>query len=371
MIAAVAVALTVLLVTLIGLLGRFEGPADKISILVLAALPPVGICAAYTLTAGLTLTTAAVSAGSILIGTALATWWEPARLNAAARRPVANLFALTLPQLATLGIVGFFLSWIGVTVAALSTLNQTAVTFTLLVAAGVSAYFGRGRKGLAVTSLTILIVIAVLIVVGGIVGGSIPGLADPGLSIAPTEPIPVLLYALAVIATTAASPQLRATAVDRRGFVLVAGLVVSLLTFATLVGVLLLVGGALQVPSVPASTLVAFVPASVAAIICGLVSFVGIASAGQILRKDPPMLWGPLARADSSQHSWYPRALATCLGSAIVAVFALPALSPVVWVPVLAVTAAVGWFLQRLSDDSVPADSAQAIDPAKEHSQTV
>ena len=282
MISVIAVAVTLTVVAQIGLLGKTKGNLDVTpSKVIVALLPSVAIAGAAGFHNGFTLTWAIIAVLAILIGSIGAVLLgAPSASNAGvAVRGLESAIAFAI----ALVIGAMFVSWIASMIAAFSTLNYFVVVILIVIAGAATAY-GRGAsRGLAKTAAIIFAVIAVLTLVAGFVGGSAKFLNDPVIFYNHVGVGSMVIYGLAVLVVTALNPALREAGGKDKGAVIKGAVVTSGLTLISYLGLLLLFGGAIQLPSVPMQTVVAYIPPSLAGILIVLASIVGAVGAAAVL----------------------------------------------------------------------------------------
>lgn len=346
--AIIAAAVTLTVVAQVGLLGKMGGQADVTPSKVLVALlPSVAVAGAAGFYHGFTLTWAIVAVLAILIGAVVAVYLGP---PSASKAGVATRGLESAIAYAILLVIGaLFVSWIASTITAFSTLNYWAVV-AFIVVAGAAVAFGRGSsRGLAKTAAIIFSVVAVLMLVVGFVGGSFKFLGDPVIYYDQVGIGHVLVYGLAVLVVTALNPGLREMAGDNRSSVIRGAIITAVFTFLGYLGLLLLFGGAIQLPSVPMHTVVAYVPPALAAIFIVLLSIVGAVGVAVVLRN-------AVSQSRSVTESAYHiqrRDLAVgghfIFAAIVLALLSSAALSPQVLVPLAALLAIAGFVISAVS----------------------
>lgn len=282
MIAIIAVAATLTIVAQIGLLGKFAGANEVTPSKVLVALlPSVAVAGAAGFHAGFTITWAIVAVLAILLGALGAVLLGPTTVSNAG---VATRGLDSAISYAVLLVIGsMFVSWIASIITSFSTLNHVVVV-VLIVLAGAAVAFGRGSsKGLAKTAAIVFAVVSVLMLVVGFVGGSAKFLNDPVIFIDHAGFGTILMYGIAVIVITALNPGLRDAAGVNRSAVVRGAVATAGFTLLGYLGLLLLFGGAIKVPSVPMQTVVAYVPDSLAGVFLVLASIIAGVGAAAIL----------------------------------------------------------------------------------------
>lgn len=364
--AIVAAAATLTVVAQIGLLGKMDGQSDVTPSKVLVALlPSVAIAGAAGFHNGFTLTWAIVAVLAILIGAIAAVYLGPPSESKAgvATRGLESAIAYAI-----LLVVGaLFVSWIASTIAAFSTLNYWAVV-VFIVIAGAAVAFGRGAsRGLAKTAAIIFGVVSVLMLVGGFVGGSFRFLNDPVIFYNHVGFGQILIYGLAVLVVTALNPGLREMGGSSRSAVVRGAVVTVVFTFLGYLGLLLLFGGAIQLPSVPMHTVVAYVPPLVAGVFIVLLSIVGAVGAAAVLRNAV----GQSRSVTESAYHIKRRDLAVgghfIFASIVLALLASAALVPQILVPLGALLAIVGLIIglvSRRKHGAAGVEGAHAEEPA-------
>lgn len=282
MISVIAVAAALTVVAQVGLLGKITPSSDVTPSKVLVALlPSVAIAGAAGFHSGFTLTWAVIAVVAILLGAFVAVYLGPPSESKAgvAVRGLESAIAYTI----VLVVGAMFVSWVASVITAFSTLNHFVVVI-LIVIAGAAVAFGRGSsRGLAKTTAIIFGVIAGLTLVAGFVGGSAKFINDPVIFYDQVGLASILTYGLAVLVVTALNPGLREAAGTNRSAVVKGAVITVILTFLGYLGLLLLFGGAIQVPSVPLHTVVAYVPPVLAGVLIVLASVVAGVGAAAIL----------------------------------------------------------------------------------------
>lgn len=362
--AIIAAAATLTIVAQIGLLGKTDGQSEVTPSKVLVALlPSVAIAGAAGFNHGFTLTWAIVAVLAILIGAIAAVYLGPPSQSKAgvATRGLESAIAYAI-----LLVVGaLFVSWIASTIAAFSTLNYWAVV-VFIVIAGAAVAFGRGSsRGLAKTAAIIFGVVSVLMLVAGIVGGSFTFINDPVIFYDHVGIGQYLIYGLAVLVVTALNPGLREMAGSSRSAVIRGAVITVVLTLLGYLGLLLLFGGAIQLPSVPMHTVVAYVPPLVAGIFIVLLSIVGAVGTAAVLRNAV----GQSRSVTESAYHIKRRDLAIgghfIFAAIVLALLASAALVPQVLIPLGALLAIAGMIIGAASIRKHGAASADDV-PAQE-----
>ncbi|MFZ1362591.1 MAG: hypothetical protein WAS05_06620 [Candidatus Nanopelagicales bacterium] len=362
-IAAAAIALTV--VAQIGLLGKIAGQSSVTPSKVLVALlPSVAIAGAAGFHHGFTLTWAVVAILAILIGAVVSVYLGPPSESKAgvATRGLESAIAYAI----LLVIGALFVSWIASTIAAFSTLNYWVVV-VFIVVAGAAVAFGRGSsRGLAKTAAIIFCVVAVLMLVVGVVGGSFQFLGDPVIFYNQVGFGQILIYGLAVLVVTALNPGLREMGGTSRPAVIRGAIITAVFTFLGYLGLLLLFGGAIQLPSVPMHTVVAYVPPVLAAIFIALLSIVGAVGAAAVLGN-------AVSQSRSVTESAYHikrRDLAVgghfIFAAIVLALLASAALRPEILIPLGALLAIAGFIIGMVSRRRHGIADATAETPTQE-----
>lgn len=348
MIAIIAVAATLTVVAQVGLLGKLEGSSAVTPCKVLVTLlPSVAVAGALGFSAGFTLTWAVVAAIAIVLGVLLAVVLGPPSASAAG---VATRGLGSAISYAVILVVGsMFVSWIASVATAFSTLNHLVVV-VLVVLAGAAVAFGRGSsRGLAKTATIIFAVVAVLMLVIGFVGGSASFLNDPVIFYDQVGLGSVILYGLAVVLVTGLNPAIRDAGGESRGTTLRGGIATALFTLVGYLGLLLLFGGAIKIPSVPMQTVVAYVPPTVAGVFLVLVSIIAAVGAGTVIAS---AVRQSLNVTESAYHIQR-RELARAGHIAVAGLFlfGLAAISPKpqYLVPLAALLAVVGWVIDTVA----------------------
>lgn len=278
MFTAVAIAGVATLYALVGLLGRsVTGPSRGVWTCYVSALPVMIASGAATLAIGFSISSAVIAAVTVVVailasGAVSRSGWNDLRPGT----PASSITAWLCSLVVVVGLSVFLVDFATGLVSDLTGLRYWPVAL-LLVVGGVVAGFGRrGQVGQARVALIGISVIAVLLLVLGAVLGSPSYLG--------TEMIPAgvpgwkenIAFPIALVVATLAHPGIGpgkgAGAKATVSTAVLAGLTV---LFA-MGGLLMLMGGLIQVPSVELNALVAFMPPSLNAAIAVLAAGLGL-----------------------------------------------------------------------------------------------
>lgn len=268
----VAVAAIATLYAIVGLLGRPTMGSDRgVWSSYVSSLPIMIASGAATLAIGFSISSAAIAAVTvflavILAGTVSSAGWFGVRRAA----PAASMTSWLCSVVVVVGLCVFLVDFAAGLVADLTGLRYWAVAM-LLVAGGVAAGFGRrAQVGQARVALIAISVIAVLLLVLGAVLGSPAYLG--------TEMIPAgtpgwqenIAYPIALIVAALAHPGIGPGKSASSRATIITAVVAGLTVLLAMTGLLMLMGGLIQVPSVELNALVAFMPPQVNALIAVL-----------------------------------------------------------------------------------------------------
>ncbi|MGV1036767.1 MAG: hypothetical protein ACOYD0_07035 [Candidatus Nanopelagicales bacterium] len=363
-------------VALLGLLGRKQtGEAWPAQIIVYAL--PLGIVAAgYSASIGINLGWTLVAGLSIFLAVLAGglTGQHPALADRESK-PVAAGLNLALTGLISVGLAVIVLLWASHLMSAFSYLDGFWVRIVLVGAAVAYSIGGRSSAGLSRTILVLIIIGAVAMFGIGFVAGDTSGLTAPQVPVPPLSPVTAVLYAVGVIIIGAGYPVLRASGNHNRARVWTAAVVLALVVVVTLVGILMLYGGAFQLPSLVINVLPVYSPPVVSAVICGLLAIISTVVVGAAIN-------AAAGSAAQIEPSWYKHAdehpaprrrVAIVLGVAVL-VLAWLEPTPQALVAVLAVLGFANliaeWIIRRnhqphgRASDAVGSEDSPATDSA-------
>lgn len=285
MIAVLAVAGALTLLVIFGLLGRSRRPGGlRFSQICLLTLPIMTVSAAATLSVGFTLPSAVIASVTVLVAILAAALTKAP--NWARTWPVAPATTGLAWACSIVVATGFVVVLLELTVwlvADFTNLNYQAVTL-VVVAAGVGAGLGR-RSSLGQARIVMAVVFAatVLLFVGGLAMGSADSFGDPTLTVGVPGWVENIVFPIAVVIAAAANPELRRVDATQRRGLIVAAVGMAVATALSFVGLLMIVGGAIQVPSVQLNSLVAFLPDSVSAILALIAALIGAVATARLV----------------------------------------------------------------------------------------
>lgn len=265
MFTAVAVAAIATIYALVGLLGRpTTGPSRGVWSCYVGALPIMIASGAATLAVGFSITSAVIAAVTVLVailaaGAVSPAGWYDLRSGA----PASSITTWLCSLVVVVGLSVFLVDFATGMISDLTGLRYWPVAL-LLVVGGVVAGFGRkGQVGQARVALVVISVIAVLLLVLGAVLGSPSYLG--------TEMIPAgvpgwhqnIAYPIALVVATLAHPGIGPGKGTGAKATVTAAVLAALTVLFAMGGLLMLMGGLIEVPSVELNALVAFMPAPV------------------------------------------------------------------------------------------------------------
>lgn len=285
MIAVLAVVGALTLLVLFALLGRPNRQGRQhLSQICLLTLPIMTVSAAATLSVGFTLTSAAIATVTVLLALLAAVLTKAPDWAATMRpAPAATALAWVCSIVVATGFVVVLLELAIWLVADFTNLNYQGVAF-VVVAAGVGAGLGRRSSlGQARIVMTIILVAAVLLFVGGLAMGSVDSFGDPTLTVGVPGWPENIVFPIAVVIAAAANPELRRVDATQRRALVVAAIVMGVATALSFTGLLMIVGGAIEVPSVQLNSLVAFLPDSVGAILALIAALIGAVATARLV----------------------------------------------------------------------------------------
>ncbi|MDP4013658.1 MAG: hypothetical protein U0990_06305 [Candidatus Nanopelagicales bacterium] len=344
MIAAIAVSGTLGILVLLGLLRRpSENDAHALTRLYPIALPVFTASSAATLASGYTIWSALIAAATSLVALLVAAaipapdW--PALLN---RAPAATALTWLSSVAVLVGFLVLFVEFGAGLVANVTNLNYKAVAL-LVVAAGVcTGVGGGGQVGRSRFVIVTVSVAAVLSAAGGVIAGSASSLTDPAINIGDPGWAGNIAFPIAVILAATLLPGLRGSGSGGARATVVPAVVMAATLLVLMTGLLMVVGGAIELPSVQLNAIIAFLPLGidvlVAVILAVLVVTVvaagtrlAIQSVDEIRPSLPREGGGPMIRI------WSAVVLAV-----VVAVLAISRPAPVTVIVILALTAVIG-----------------------------
>lgn len=274
----VAVAAIATLYAVLGLLGRPTAGSDRgVWSSYVSALPIMIASGAATLAIGFSISSAVIAGVTVFIAVILAgivssAGWFDVRRGA----PASSMTSWLCSVVIVVGLCVFLVDFASGLIADLTGLRYWAVAM-LLVAGGVAAGFGRrAQVGQARVALIVISVIAVLLLILGALLGSPSYLG--------TEMIPAgtpgwqenIAYPIALIVAALAHPGIGPGKSAGRKATITTAIVAGLTVLVAMTGLLMLMGGLIQVPSVELNALVAFMPPPVNAIIAVLAAGLGL-----------------------------------------------------------------------------------------------
>ena len=337
-----------------------------------AVLPSVAVCATATLRNGFNWLSMCLSIGALILGVILAGILGPTGHFKLATQPVRAGIALMCFAVLLLGLGGHAISWTATLISAFTPLNISVVAFAMAAASAVCVFGLGATRGLARTAMVIVVATAVIMLLGGIFIGSVAALGDPVIHVGKPGFGSNVIFTIAVVLVTGLNPGLRDIGKSNRPQILVGASVVIVCTALTLFGMLALVGGAIQLPSAPLSTFVAYLPPALVAVIGGVLAIVGVVVGAQLMDVLFDM------SAESHQFMWPNaslvriRLIASIVAGAILAILSIWQPSPSWAVPTLALLGVIGFVAQKLSvrRDNAAAEATTDDEVASETAST-
>ncbi len=262
MFTAVAVAAIATIYALVGLLGRpTTGSSRGVWSCYVSALPIMIASGAATLAIGFSITSAVIAAVTVFVailaaGAVSPSGWYDLRSGA----PASSITTWLCSLVVVVGLSVFLVDFATGMISDLTGLRYWPVAL-LLVVGGVVAGFGRkGQVGQARVALVVISVVAVVLLVLGAILGSPSYLG--------TEMIPAgvpgwqqnIAYPIALIIATLAHPGIGPGKGARAKATVTTAVLAGLTVLLAMGGLLMLMGGLIQVPSVELNALVAFMP---------------------------------------------------------------------------------------------------------------
>ncbi len=282
---AFVVAAALVVVALIGLLGRVTDQPARMSQIVVYALPLGIVSAGYAASTGITLMWAIVAFAAVVVGALLASRLGPQRaLVATDDAAGAAGLGAAAGALITLGLAGVGVIWAANLVASFSALNRYIIAGGIVAAGVAIAVGGAALKALSRTVLFLVIIGAVAMAGLGYSTGSPAGLTSPEIPLPAPSPAIAALYALGIVLIGAAYPLLRATGAVRGLKVGIGGLIVAAVCLTAVLGMLMLYGGSFSLPSLVINVFPGYAPMSLSAVICALIALIGAVLAGVGIR---------------------------------------------------------------------------------------
>lgn len=348
----IAVLLGVVLtgVGLLGLLGRLSAGPATTSQLVVYALPLGIVAPGLAAGVGMTLGWALVAGASVFLAVLAGGLLGRQRvLDDLDTRPGAAGLNLACSGIVSLGLGAVTITWASEIIGAFSYLNGSVVGVVLVLAGVAYAIGGRSSVGLSRFVVGLVVLGAIAMVGIGYVMGDVSGLTAPAIPLPAVGMGEGLLYAVGVVLIGAGYPVMRSAGAGHAGRVVIAAVVVTLVSFATVVGVLILYGGAFQFPSLIIEILPVYTPIALSALICALLAVVStvvagatIHTAGQYVGVVHPRLMIATERTIGSPRLWVSLGLAAVL---VLVLWLAPSPSWIVFV--LAVLAVVNLLAER------------------------
>ena len=281
MVIAIVLGIVATAVALIGLLGRAASGQARVSQLIVYALPLGLVAYGYAASVGITLGWALVAAVSavlaILAGGLLG--HQPA-VSDQQTRPGAAGLNLVCSGLISLGLGAITILWASHMIAAFSYLDRTVVGIVLTLAALAFSVGGRSVVGLSRAVVVVLIIGAVGMLGVGYLLGDPSGLGDPVVPVPALSATDAILFAIGVIIIGAGYPVMRSAGANNRGRVIVAAIAVALISLVTVVGMLILYGGAFNLPSLVMNVLPVYTPDEIGAVVSALLALISTVIAG-------------------------------------------------------------------------------------------
>lgn len=281
MVIAIVLGIVATGVALIGLLGRATSGPARISQLIVYALPLGLVAYGYAASVGITLGWALVAALSavlaILAGGLMG--HQPA-VSDQQTRPGAAGLNLVCSGLISLGLGAITILWASHMIAAFSYLDRNVVGVVLVLAALAFSVGGRSVVGMSRTVVVVLIIGAVGMLAVGYLLGDASGLGDPLVPVPALNSADAILFAIGVIVIGAGYPVMRSAGANNRGRVVVAAIAVGLISLVTVVGMLILYGGAFNLPSLVMNVLPVYTPDEIGAVISALLALISTVIAG-------------------------------------------------------------------------------------------
>lgn len=274
----VAIAAIATLFAILGLLGRpTAGPDRGVWSCYVSTMPIIVASGAATLAIGFSISSAAIAAATVFLAVVLAGAVSPTGWYGVRRRaPASSMTAWLCSVAVVVGLCVFLVDFAAGLVADLTGLRYWPVAM-LLVAGGVAAGFGRrAQVGQARVALVVISVVAVLLLAIGAILGSPTYLG--------TEMIPAgvpgwkenVAYPIALIVAVLAHPGIGPGKGAGAKATVITAVVAGVTVLAFMTGLLMLMGGLIQVPSVELNALVAFMPAPVNALVAVLAAGLGL-----------------------------------------------------------------------------------------------
>lgn len=260
--AAVAVAAIATIYALVGLLGRpTTGSSRGVWTCYVSALPIMIASGAATLAIGFSITSAVIAAVTVLVailaaGAVSPSGWYDLRAGA----PASSITAWLCSVVVVVGLSVFLVDFATGMISDLTGLRYWPVALLLVVGGVVSGFGRRGQVGQARVAIIVISVVAVLLLLLGAILGSPSYLG--------TEMIPAgvpgwqqnIAYPIALVIATLAHPGIGPGKGARAKATVTTAVLAGLTVLFAMGGLLMLMGGLIQIPSVELNALVAFMP---------------------------------------------------------------------------------------------------------------
>lgn len=281
MVIAIVLGIVAAAVALIGLLGRVNSGPARTTQLIVYALPLGLVAYGYSASVGITLGWALVAAVSVVLAVLAGglRGHQPAVTDQLTRPGAAGL-NLVCSGLISLGLGALTVLWASHMIAAFSYLDRGVVGVVMVLAALAFSIGGRSAIGLSRVVVVILIIGALGMLGVGFLLGDASSMGDPLVPVPALNAADAILFAIGVILIGAGYPVMRSAGVGSRGRVIVAAIVVALLSFVTVLGMLILYGGAFNLPSLVMNVLPVYTPDEIGAVISALLALLSTVIAG-------------------------------------------------------------------------------------------
>lgn len=281
MVIAIVLGIVATAVALIGLLGRVNSGPARTTQLIVYALPLGLVAYGYSASVGITLGWALVAAVSVVLAILAGglRGHQPA-VSDQLTRPGAAGLNLVCSGLISLGLGALTVLWASHMIAAFSYLDRGVVGVVMVLAALAFSIGGRSAIGLSRVVVVILIIGALGMLGVGFLLGDASSMGDPLVPVPALNAADAVLFAIGVILIGAGYPVMRSAGVGSRGRVIVAAIVVALLSFVTVLGMLILYGGAFNLPSLVMNILPVYTPDEIGAVISALLALISTVVAG-------------------------------------------------------------------------------------------
>lgn len=281
MVIAIVLGIVATAVALIGLLGRVNSGPARTTQLIVYALPLGLVAYGYSASVGITLGWALVAAVSVVLAILAGglRGHQPA-VSDQLTRPGAAGLNLVCSGLISLGLGALTILWASHMIAAFSYLDRGVVGVVMVLAALAFSIGGRSAVGLSRVVVVILVIGALGMLGVGFLLGDASSMGDPLVPVPALNAADAILFAIGVILIGAGYPVMRSAGAGSRGRVIVAAIVVALLSLVTVLGMLILYGGAFNLPSLVMNVLPVYTPDEIGAVISALLALISTVIAG-------------------------------------------------------------------------------------------